>query len=150
VVHYLPCFGEWLLPTHSWPSCLSSICSLIVHAEISSLLLPLFLIRLQHSHPLCCCARLQFAVCCSGWFFLEGSSLPRGCVGLSQGWLGEFCSMGGTHLFGLSNVLQAGLELVAVLEALKFSQCKVLWESFPQSSGSGCQRFDSGWCFISA
>jgi hypothetical protein len=24
------------------------------------------------------------------------------------------------------------------------------WGSLPQARGSGCQRFDSGWCFISA
>jgi hypothetical protein len=61
--------------------------------------------------------------------------------------------MNGTHLFGLLNVLQAGLEPVvaagAVVTALKFSQCNMLWESFPQARDSGCQRFDSGWCFIS-
>jgi hypothetical protein len=51
------------------------------------------------------------------------------------------------HLFGLSNVLQAGLELavvvaavaaVAAVEAHKFSQCNMVWRSFPWARGSGC------------
>jgi hypothetical protein len=57
------------------------------------------------------------------------------------------------YLFGLSNVSQAGLEPVvaaaAEVAALKFSQCNVLWGSFPWARGSGCQKFDSGWCFLS-
>jgi hypothetical protein len=61
--------------------------------------------------------------------------------------------MHGTHLFVLSNVLHAGLESVAaaaaVMATLKFSQYNVLWGSFPQARGSGCQKFDSSWCFIS-
>jgi hypothetical protein len=57
-------------------------------------------------------------------------SLPRGCADLSWGWLGEFHVTHGAHLFGLLNVLQAGLEpvvaSVVVVAALKFSQCNVL------------------------
>jgi hypothetical protein len=34
--------------------------------------------------------------------------------------------------------------------ALLFSQCNVVWRSFPQARGSGCQSFDSPCCFISA
>jgi hypothetical protein len=58
--------------------------------------------------------------------------------------------MHGTHLFGLLNVsnltlaerltFDAGLEpaaaAVVVMAALKFSQCNVLWESFPWDRGS--------------
>jgi hypothetical protein len=54
--------------------------------------------------------------------------------------------MHGTHLFGLSNVSQAGLEpaaaAVVAVVTLKFSQCSVLWGSFPHSRGSGGQMFD--------
>jgi hypothetical protein len=32
---------------------------------------------------------------------------------------------------------------------LQFSQCNTSWGGFPQARGAGCQRFDSGWCFIS-
>jgi hypothetical protein len=63
----------------------------------------------------------------------------------------EYCA----HLFVLSIDAQAGLELVAVVAAAvrngsQFSQCNVAWGGFPQARGSGCQKFDSGWCFISA
>jgi hypothetical protein len=33
--------------------------------------------------------------------------------------------------------------------ALRFFQCNVAWRSFPLARGSGCQSFDSSWCFIS-
>jgi hypothetical protein len=36
------------------------------------------------------------------------------------------------------------------LGALLFSQCNLVWRSFPQAVGSGCQSFNSSWCFISA
>jgi hypothetical protein len=56
----------------------------------------------------------------------------------------------GAHLFGLPNVSQAGLELASGnLGALLFSQCNVAWRSFLQPRGSGCQSFDSSWCFVS-
>jgi hypothetical protein len=66
----------------------------------------------------------------------------------------------GTHLFVLSNGTQAGLEpeaagvVVAAVAAAarngsKFSQCNLTWRGFPQTKGSGCQKSDSGWCFIS-
>jgi hypothetical protein len=68
-----------------------------------------------------------------------GVSLPRDCAGLSQEWLGGFHMMCGTHLFGLSNVLEAGLEPALAAEvavaALKFSQCNVLWGSFQWARG---------------
>jgi hypothetical protein len=34
--------------------------------------------------------------------------------------------------------------------ALLFSQCNVAWRSFVQAEGSGCQSFNSSWCFFSA
>jgi hypothetical protein len=118
-----------LLLTCSWPSCLSSVCLLIVRAEIISLPLSLSVVHFQRSHPLCCCARLQFAVCYSG-FFGGGVSLPWGCADLSQERLGEFCTSCGAHLFVLSNVSQAALEM-ATAAATKFSECNMLWGSFP-------------------
>jgi hypothetical protein len=51
----------------------------------------------------------------------------------------------------LLNVSQAGLELTSGgTGALLFSQCTVVWGSFVWAMGSGCQSFDSFWCFISA
>jgi hypothetical protein len=61
--------------------------------------------------------------------------------------------MCGAHLFGLSNVSQAGLEPAVATKVavavLKFSQCNVLWGGFLWARHSVCQRFDSGWCFVS-
>jgi hypothetical protein len=58
------------------------------------------------------------------------------------------------HLFGLLNVSQAGLELVVVVAVVAaiahlFSQCNLVWRRFLRARGSGCQGFDSPWCFIS-
>jgi hypothetical protein len=68
-------------------------------------------------------------------FFWGGVNLPRGCARLSQGWLEEFHVTCGAQLFGLLNVSQAGLEpaaaAVVVVAVLKFSQCNMLWGSFP-------------------
>jgi hypothetical protein len=44
-----------------------------------------------------------------------------------------------THLFGLPNVSQEGLELVSgSMGALLFSHCNMAWRSLPQARGSGC------------
>jgi hypothetical protein len=42
MIHYLPCFREWLITHPLSPSCLSSSCLRIVHADINSLLLLLW------------------------------------------------------------------------------------------------------------
>jgi hypothetical protein len=60
----------------------------------------------------------------------------------------------GAYLFVLSNDAQAGLwpaavAVAAVRNRSKLSWCNVVWGSFPQAVGTGCQRFDSGWYFIS-
>jgi hypothetical protein len=54
----------------------------------------------------------------------------------------------GTHLFGLLNVSQGGLELVVVTAAAAaaaaaqlFSQCNMAWRSFLHARGSGYQSF---------
>jgi hypothetical protein len=68
-------------------------------------------------------------------FVFRGVSLPRGCAGLSQGWLGEIHIMRGAHLFVLSTVSLTGLELVTAamvaMAATKFSQCIICGEAFP-------------------
>jgi hypothetical protein len=61
---------------------------------------------------------------CYSGFFGAGSVCPGSLLVYPWDWLGEFCMMHGTHLFGLSNVSQAGLE--PAVAALKFSQCIVL------------------------
>jgi hypothetical protein len=56
----------------------------------------------------------------------------------------------GAHLLDMPNVSQAGLEPASGgVGALLFSQCNVAWRSFVRARGSGCQSFDSSWCFIS-
>jgi hypothetical protein len=92
VICYLPCFGGWLiihLPSAFLPL-------LIVHAEISSLLLSPSPVHFQLSHPLCCCTRLQFSVYCSG--FLWGSQSAQGVclfiLGVTGGILRDmWCSL---------------------------------------------------------
>jgi hypothetical protein len=126
LIHYLPCFGEWLI-TLPLLYFLPFQCLLIVHIEISTILLPLSLVHFQCSRSLCCYARLQFSVCYLvfwGW----GQSAQGLCWFFwGEGWLHEFHIMHDAHLFGLSNVSQAGLEPVAaaavVVAALKFSFC---------------------------
>jgi hypothetical protein len=97
--------------TCSQPSCLSSVCLLILCTEINSLPLPPSLVHFQCACPLCCCARSQFAVSCS--VFLGGVTLPRGFTSLSQGLLGEFHMTRGVYLFVLSNVWKTGLKPAA-------------------------------------
>jgi hypothetical protein len=59
--------------------------------------------------------------------------------------------MFGSHLFGMPNFSQVGLELVSgVCGSPPVSQCNVAWRSFLWARGSGCWSFDSPMCFISA
>jgi hypothetical protein len=51
-----PLSGSSLSPTHCWPFCLSSLCLLKVHMEISSLLLPSSPVCLQHPAPSAACS----------------------------------------------------------------------------------------------
>jgi hypothetical protein len=80
-----PAYESGLLPTHF---CSSSVCLLIVHAEIRSLLLPLSLVHFQLSCP--SAVMLDYSLLFVIQFFLGvGVSLPRGCAGLSRGWWGN-------------------------------------------------------------
>jgi hypothetical protein len=65
------------------------------------------------SRPLCCV--LVFSSVFIRLFFFPGvgwSICPGVYAGLSQGWLEEYRMKLAAHLFGLSNVFQAGLEPV--------------------------------------
>jgi hypothetical protein len=119
------------------------------------LFLSLSQVYFQHFHPLCGCARLQFAVYCS--VFLGGwVSLPRGLCwfipGVAGGILHDtWC------LPAWSDVSQAGLELpVAAFTMTEaeaahlFSQYNKVWRSFLSTRGSVCRSLDSSWCLISA
>jgi hypothetical protein len=39
---------------------------------------------------------------------------------------------------------------VVVVAALKLSMCNMFWGCLPLARDSGCERFDSDWCFTSA
>jgi hypothetical protein len=58
---YLPYFRQWLITCLLSALCLSSLCLLNVHMEISSLLFPTCLVRLQHPAPSAACS---FSVLC--------------------------------------------------------------------------------------
>jgi hypothetical protein len=94
--------------------------------------------------PLLCVLCLLFRV------FLWGnrSVCPGSYAGLSQGWLWEYHITLICSPFGLLDVSQADLEPASGGSgALLFFQCNMAWRSFVQAWGSGCQCFDSSWCF---
>jgi hypothetical protein len=134
VIHYLPCFREWLIGGMLLAflpfQCLFTDSLALRPAPCPSPFL-WYTFSIPTPSPVMLDHSLLFVI----QVFLGGVSLPRGCVGLSQGWLGEFCEMRGTHLFGLLNVSQVGLEPVAAaaeaVATLMFSQCNMLWGSFP-------------------
>jgi hypothetical protein len=95
-----PASGNGLLPACSQPSCLSRVCLLVVHAEISSLSLPL--LQCTFSFPAPSAVVVDYnSLFIVQFFWVGGVSLPRECAGLSWGWLREFHMMCGAYLFGL-------------------------------------------------
>jgi hypothetical protein len=118
VIRYLPC----LSPAQSRPSCLSSVCLVIVLLRLAPCPPP-FSSALSAFSPLCCCARLQFTVCCSG-FFLGGDQSAQGLCWFNLGVAREIpCDTWCSLLWSVECL--AGLEPVeaaaAVLAALRFS-----------------------------
>jgi hypothetical protein len=110
-----PISGNGLSPACCWPFCLSSLYWKFMwrSAPCSS---PLLWCAFSNSAPLLC-VRFQFLVIVHllSFFFVGGGSACPGCYSsLSQGWLREYCVMLGVHLFGLTNIFQASLDLVSV------------------------------------
>jgi hypothetical protein len=133
-----PISGSILSPAQCQPLCLSSLCLLKVHLEISSLLFPHSLVHSEHPPPLC--VPFQFLVYYSV-FFVWGRGLvcPGGYAGLSQEWLWEYHMLLIYSPIGLLVVSQAGLEQASGgVGALLFSQCNMAWRSFVWAGGSGC------------
>jgi hypothetical protein len=145
-----PTSGSSLSPAHSWPFCFSSPCLLKVHAEISSLRLLPSQVCLQDPTSSAVCS-LSFPYLLFRLFFFAewGVSLSRGlCWFIPRVAVGMSCDAW-CSLVGLSDVSQAGVEPVSgSAGTLLFSWCNVVWRSFIWARGSGCQSFDSSWCFI--
>jgi hypothetical protein len=74
---------------------------LLFSGALSEFLLPLL------------CASFQFVVYFRFFWWIGDQPAQGGYAGLSQGWLREYHVTLGSHLFGLLNVSQAGLELVS-------------------------------------
>jgi hypothetical protein len=76
VIHFLPCFGEWLIACWLLPFlpflCLFTDSSVLRPTPCPSPFL--------WCCPLCCCARLQFTLCYL--VLLSGVSVHRGCTAL--------------------------------------------------------------------
>jgi hypothetical protein len=91
VHRYLLYFRSGYSPTRCWPFCISSLCLLKVHVEISTLPLPPSP-ALTALHPLCCVLVftslfIQFLLL----IFLRGGAVyPGSRAGLSQGLLGKY------------------------------------------------------------
>jgi hypothetical protein len=107
VVHWLRRWALWtaiwlisgsiLSATHYWPFCLSSLCLLKVHIEISSCSFPLLLCTPSTLPPLC--VPFQFLIYFIFWG--PGVSLSRSYAGLSQGYMWEYCMLLICSLVGL-------------------------------------------------
>jgi hypothetical protein len=148
VIHYLPCFGEWLITTHfvftAFPCLFTDSLALRLALCLSPFLWCSFSIP-----PLC--SPCLITVCSLLFSFVGGraQSAQGLCWIMFPGVDKGFCMVRGTHLFVLSNDMQASLELAVVRNGTKFSQCNVVWEGFPWARSSRYRKFDSGWFFIS-
>jgi hypothetical protein len=142
--------GSSISPTHCQPVCLSSLCLLKVCTEIMSLPFPPSLVPSEHPDPSVTCL---FSVPCLLFHFFAfifaggGQSVQWSMLVYPRG----SCGNTACHLFALLlvHISQADLALSSgSAGALLFSQCNVVWRSFVQVGGSGCQSFDSSWCFF--
>jgi hypothetical protein len=116
VDRYLPYFGQQLI-THPLSAFLP------FHPLFTESLLrdqlfasPPFSGALSATLPLCCLLIFSSLFIVKGFVcvcLVQGSVCPGGYAGLSQELLGEYHMTLSTHLFGLPNVSQAGLELAS-------------------------------------
>jgi hypothetical protein len=136
VIHYLPCFGEFIAHL------LSVFTAFLCLFTDSSLPFSLSLVPVQHFTSLLCCLCFITVHYLFFSFVGLGTSQPRGCTSLcSWGWIGDSYMVCGANLFVLSIDMQAGLEAAegvaaAVRNGTKFSQCKVAWGGVPGVRGS--------------
>jgi hypothetical protein len=128
-----------------------AICLLIVLAEISSLLL----LPSAEFLPFLLYASFQFIVYCSVVFFFcvcVGSQSAQGAMLVYPlgGWGNTVWHLVLTCLVCWMSPKQVWSPRLVAVAAHLFSQCNMVWRSFLRARGSGCQSFDSPWCFISA
>jgi hypothetical protein len=149
VVHYLPCFRQQLIFIPCRPFCLSSLCLLKDHEEISSLLPP-FSRALRAPHLLCCMFFFSSLFIIQFFFFPWGQSVQGAMLVCPRGSCGNTVCHLFSHLSLLVCISHAGLEWVCGwVGTLLFSQCNEAWRSFVWAWGSGCWSFDSSWWFFS-
>jgi hypothetical protein len=140
--------GSSSSPAYCQPICLSRLCLLKVHMEISSWPLPHSVVCTPPSLP---CVLFSSLFIIEVFFFwgvggksVQGPMLvyPRDSCG------NTICCLFAYLLICIS---QAGLELASgSMGALLFSQCSVVWRSFIQAGDSGCWSFASFCGFFSA
>jgi hypothetical protein len=152
-----PVLSSSLSPTCCCPSYHSSLCSLKVRVEISSLPLPLSPMCTAPC-PLCCIFLLSSLFIIQFLFIYFFFFLWDSGVSLSRGAMLVYprggCVNTMWHLFAPLLVCwmspKAGLEpLFGGTGALLFSQSNVAQRNFAWAGGSGCHCFDSSWCFFS-
>jgi hypothetical protein len=109
-----PISGSSLLPAHCWPACFSSLCLLKFMWQSAPCSSPLLWCTFSFL-PHLLCASFPFlgyfsAFCCCCW---ECQSAQGAMLVYPRGGWEEFHVTLCTHLFGLPNVSQAGLEMAA-------------------------------------
>jgi hypothetical protein len=112
-----PISGSALSTTHCRPFCLSSLCLLKVHMEISFLLFPPLQCTFSNSTLQLCVSFQSLVYCLVFWFFgffcVREGSLAQGAMLVYPGVTWGIPRDAFAHLFGLPNVSQTGLELAS-------------------------------------
>jgi hypothetical protein len=150
-----PISGSSLSPTTSGLPAFPAVCLLIVHMEISSLPLSPSLVCFQCFCPLCCVLLFRSLSIVQYFFFFfcraRGQSAQGAMLVYPSGsWGNTVWCLALTCLVCRMSPKQVWSQRLAVVGALLFSRCNVVWRSLPQASGSECWSFDSTRCFISA
>jgi hypothetical protein len=143
-----PISGSGSSPAHCLPICLSSLCLLKVHMEISSLPLPLSLVCLEHPAPLLH-VPFHFLVYYSvlGFFLLGGKSVcSGGYAGLSQGVCGNtVCCLFAHVLVCWMSLKQVCSKRLVAREPYCFLSVTWHGEALYGLGSSGCPVFYSSW-----
>jgi hypothetical protein len=144
-----PILGSSSSLAHCRPFCLSSLCLLKVHMEISSFL-PRFSSALRAPCPICCVFLFSslFIIQFSGvWVFLQGRGQSvQGAMLVYPGVaVGVTCA---AYLLTCWSVSPKVWSCCLAAWMLSVSQCNVAWRSLIRVVGSACRCFDSSWWFF--